>query len=130
MLITVCRCAARDVAGKLIGIALLGVSGSAAADLLGTLVAAFPSAKPPASAVLKGSAVPVKFEGQDGSMAAAGYVLAQASTGPSLQTSLNPVVALHIRIQVSPPNPEPSQGLGQSQHCAPGSWLHVTSAVS
>ena len=74
-------CAARDVAGKLIGIASLGVSGSAAADLLHTLVAAFPSPKPVAGAAQKGTTVPVKFEGQDGSMAAAGYVLAQTATG-------------------------------------------------
>ena len=70
------------MAGKLIGIASLGVSDSASADLLTELVASFPSPKPPAgAAVQKSSAVPVKFEGQDGSMAAAGYVLAQAATG-------------------------------------------------
>ncbi len=73
--------AARDVAGKLIGIASLGLSGAAAAELLTELTAAFPSTSAAGSTQKGGSAVPLKFEGQDGSLAAAGYLLAQGATG-------------------------------------------------
>ena len=73
--------AARDVAGKLVGIASLGMPDAAAAELLTELTAAFPSTSATGAAQKGGNAMPLKFEGQDGSMAAAGYLLAQAATG-------------------------------------------------
>ena len=70
------------MAGKLVGIASLGMSGASATQLLGEVTTAFPSAAAVPGAPQKGSnTMPVKFEGQDGAMAAAGYLLAQAATG-------------------------------------------------
>ena len=72
------------MAGKLVGIASLDMPGATAAELLTELTAAIPSTSATGATAQKGgSAVPLKFEGQDGSMAAAGYLLAQAATGGS-----------------------------------------------
>ena len=79
--------AARDVAGKLIGIASLGMPGAAAAALLSELTAELPSTAATGANPKGGNAVPVKFEGQDGSLAAAGYLLAQAATGVRRQSA-------------------------------------------
>ena len=81
--------AARDVAGKLVGIASSDMPGTGAAELLTELASAFPSASATGAAQKGGSAVPLKFEGQDGSMAAAGYLLAQAATGVSRHLPFN-----------------------------------------
>ncbi len=78
------RCAAREAAAKLCGIAVAGQPGPAVASLLAELAAAF---APPAGG--KDGAKRVgKFEERDGATAAAGYVLAQVMTGVDFRNCL------------------------------------------
>ena len=68
--------AARDAAAKLIGLTSGDLSSEAVANLLLELISSFPGQ----TRSQKGL-VPVRFEEQDGSIAAAGYTLAQCLSG-------------------------------------------------
>ena len=67
--------AARGVAGKLLGIVVSRLSPEDASSLLGQLCASFPAGS---------NGQPKRFEDQSGSLGAAGFVLAQCSTGNCL----------------------------------------------
>ena len=68
--------AARDAAAKLVGLTSGGLPAATVAALLLELIAAFPGQ----TRTQKGIA-PVRFEEQDGSIAAAGYTLARCLSG-------------------------------------------------
>ena len=72
-------CAARDIAAKLVGLTAGGLPAEEVAALLDALVSAFPGRE----ASHEGAA-PVRFEEQDGSIAATGYVTAECLSGEKL----------------------------------------------
>jgi len=67
-------CAARSIAGKLLGMVVLGVETCQVVEMLTQLCTSFAA---------ENGGVSHKFEERSGSLTAAGYVLAQCATGAS-----------------------------------------------
>ncbi len=84
--------AARELAAQLVGIAAAELDGAAAAALLAELCGTFapPGAGPDGDAGARTHKHRARYEDVDGSLAAAGYVLAQCAAGAWLAPSAPP----------------------------------------